>query len=119
MQPRWVNLMQQLLEPIHRASQSALTQAQIGDDDLRAACCCAGEHIYDCLRHSNEAKNQNRYAVAMCLLRQCCEAMNVMELGLTDRPSAIDKLDSWRQGQLSSGRLRKYLEADVWPEYDA
>ena len=105
----WVRLMQGLLGPIQKQSQAAITRLNLGDHDLSAACACANAHLFGCLKLGNDAKDSHSYAIALCLLRQCVESLNVLELGLVGRPSAIQVLAAWRGGTRSCGEIRKFL----------
>jgi hypothetical protein len=57
------------------------------------------------------------HANALALMRQCVEAMSVIELGICGHPGAEAVLLKWDSDQLSSGKLRAWLQAHVWPRY--
>lgn len=57
------------------------------------------------------------HANALSITRQCLEAISVIELGLSQLPGAEDMLLRWEADKESAGSLRKWLEANVWPDY--
>lgn len=62
-----------------------------------------------------ECTSQNRLDLA--LMRQCVEAISVIELSICDHPGAEGVLLKWESDQLSSGKLRAWLQANVWQRY--
>lgn len=79
---------------------------------------CATIHYLHCLSLSVEANRKGQHAVAICLVRQCVEALTVIEVGLL-RESDIGAslMDAWSTQGRSSGSIRRELEARVWPRY--
>lgn len=57
------------------------------------------------------------HSVAMCLLRQCVEALTLVDLGLQSDGFRITLLKNWKEGRRSSGEIRQELERNVWPRY--
>jgi hypothetical protein len=54
----------------------------------------------------------------MCLLRQCAEALTVIEVGLLrDAELSASLLGAWRDGTKTAGAIRKKLEETVWSCY--
>lgn len=74
-------------------------------------------HLEACLNASIEANAMFQPSVAICLLRQCVEALTLIDLGLqaTDYRDVI--VNDWLSGKTTTGSLRKHLEAQVWPRY--
>jgi hypothetical protein len=53
----------------------------------------------------------------MALLRQCVEALTIVDVGLQPHEFATDVLLSWVEDRLTQGQIRKKLEAERWPQY--
>lgn len=54
--------------------------------------------------------------MAVSLIRQCIEAITVMELGLIENKIGEKLINDWRGG-MKQGTLRGHLEEQVWSEY--
>jgi len=79
---------------------------------------CASIHYIHCLNLSTEVNRKGQHAVAICLIRQCVEALNVIEIGmLRERAIGENLLRCWGSGAKTLGSIRKDLEAKVWPRY--
>jgi hypothetical protein len=63
------------------------------------------------------ANENGKHSVAICLVRQCVEALTIAELGLQDKSYADPLLKAWEVGKKSHGELRASLEKHVWPKY--
>lgn len=57
------------------------------------------------------------HANALSLTRQCVEAIGVIELGICGHPDAEAQLLKWNGDRLTPGKLRQWLQANVWPPY--
>jgi len=57
------------------------------------------------------------HANALSLTRQCFEAIGIIELGICGHPDASSTLQRWDKDELTQGKLRAWLEANVWPGY--
>jgi hypothetical protein len=79
----------------------------------------AGFHVTGCLETSHFANGNtnNFYSVAVCLVRQCVEALALVDLGLQPPDFSRPRLERWEKGQLSHGELRATLDKKVWPRY--
>lgn len=54
----------------------------------------------------------------MCILRQCIEALSIIEVGLNgDIPWAEGILEKWHAKSITLGKIRRELEARAWPLY--
>lgn len=66
---------------------------------------------------ASQANQDGMHANALSITRQCLEAISVIELGLSQVPAAEQVLLRWEADKESAGSLRKWLEANVWPNY--
>jgi len=71
----------------------------------------------DTLILANQANREGMHANALSLTRQCIEAIGVIELGICEHAEAQAMLLKWDGDRLSAGKLRAWLEANVWPQY--
>jgi hypothetical protein len=74
-------------------------------------------HFWDFFQTSNEANRGGRHSVAICLLRQCVEALSIIDLALQDPDYGDPLLDQWDLGRKSSGSIRSDLQKSVWARY--
>jgi hypothetical protein len=74
-------------------------------------------HLHACFSLSIDSNKRGWHSAAICLLRQCVEAVTVMDIGLQDTSYSEPLLLGWAEGRRSHGELRKRLEEDVWPSY--
>jgi hypothetical protein len=75
--------------------------------------------LLDSLLLANQANRDGMHANALSLTRQCFEAIAVIELGVCDHKDAEGMLTKWEKDEVSPGKLRAWLEANVWPAYGA
>jgi hypothetical protein len=73
--------------------------------------------LLDSLLLANRANREGMHANALSLTRQCFEAISVLELGLCEHREAESILIKWEADEMSPGKLRAWLEANVWPAY--
>ena len=73
--------------------------------------------VLDTLLLANRANRDGMHANALVLMRQCVEAISVIELSLCGHPGAEDVLLKWDADDLTPGKLRAWLEKNVWPQY--
>ena len=71
----------------------------------------------DTLLLANKANREGMHANALALIRQCVEAIGVIELGTCGHPDAEAMLLKWDADNLSPGKLRAWLQDNVWPNY--
>lgn len=84
---------------------------------VRIAPLLASYHLHQCVLSSVDANEKGRHSVAMALLRQCVEALTIVDVGLQPHEFATDVLLSWVEDRLTQGQIRKKLEAERWPQY--
>jgi hypothetical protein len=73
-------------------------------------------HIGTCLDASGSANEQGYHAVAICLTRQCVEALTIVEAAFLEPPHPERLLSKWLKGS-PQGNLRKEIERLAWPNY--
>lgn len=73
--------------------------------------------MLDTMLLANQANRAGMHANALALTRQCVEAISVIELGICGHPSVVSMLLKWEADELSPGKLRAWLEDNVWPQY--
>ena len=73
--------------------------------------------LLDSLFLANQANRGGMHANALSLTRLCIEAMSVVELGLCGHRDAESTLLKWEKDDLTPGKLRAWLETNVWPAY--
>jgi hypothetical protein len=87
------------------------------DSDLATVGQCAAIHLLHCLQTSIITNTQGRHSTALCLVRQCVEALAVVDAALQEPGLRGQLLSGWREGALSPGALRSELERHAWPRY--
>jgi hypothetical protein len=116
----WSRLGEELLLPLTQAALAELdpqrTQAT-GELNLRAIPYLATLHLLDCMAVSVQANACGRHAVAICLARQCVEALTLLDVGCQPHAYAAELLSAWEAGRMTQGQLRARLEKDVWLRY--
>jgi hypothetical protein len=73
--------------------------------------------MLDSLLLANQANREGMHANALALTRQCVEAMGVIELGICGHPDAETALLKWEADNLTPGKLRAWLQDNVWANY--
>lgn len=73
--------------------------------------------VLDTLLLASQANKDGMHANALALTRQCVEAISVIELGICGHPDAESTLLKWDADQLTAGKLRGWLQSNVWPQY--
>jgi hypothetical protein len=73
--------------------------------------------VLDTLLLANQANRDGMHSNALTLIRQCVEAISVIELGICGHPDAEVTLKKWDADNLNPGKLRAWLQANVWPKY--
>jgi hypothetical protein len=116
-QTHWLELCRQLLWDIVRLGLQTIEELDLGDFNLETIPHCALLHLSSCLQASAHANEKGEHAIAVCLIRQCIEALTLIEVGLQQKDYACPLLEKWRDGKKSHGNLRASLEKHVWPRY--
>jgi hypothetical protein len=73
--------------------------------------------VLDTVLLANRANRGGMHANALALTRQCMEAISIIELGICGHPNAEATLLKWEADDLAPGKLRAWLQANVWLEY--
>jgi hypothetical protein len=64
-----------------------------------------------------EANKNGMHANALATTRLCIEAMSIVELGICKHQDNGYVLSEWKDGKRTLGQVRKWLSANVWPQY--
>ena len=73
--------------------------------------------MLDSLLLANHANRDGMHANALALTRQCVEAIGVIELGICGHTEAESLLTKWEGDHLTPGKLRAWLQKNVWQSY--
>jgi len=71
----------------------------------------------DSLLIANRSNRDGMHANAIVSLRQCVEAISVIELGICGHAEAESILLKWEEDDLVAGKLRHWLQHNVWVHY--
>lgn len=116
--PEWFRLGNPLMWGIPKAVYDFVSSGTALSTNHENAVRCATIHFIHCLNLSVESNRKGQHAVAICLCRQCAEALTVMEIGLIrDLGLSSSLLTAWLDGSKTSGATRKELAKKVWPQY--
>lgn len=104
---------------------NALTMRRIADAvssrslpfHVEVAAMMAHWFILDTMLLANQANRDGMHANALSLLRQCIEAISVLELTLSRHAETDAMLENWNADCVSAGKLRAWLQDNVWPRY--
>ena len=75
--------------------------------------------LLDSLLLANRANREGMHANALSLIRQCLEALSIIEVGVCGHAGAEEILLKWDRDELTPGKLRAWLEQHVWHSYGA
>lgn len=114
--PEWFLLCSELHNVILDSALEHLASRNGPDVHLNLMPLSAVHHFINCLTTSEEANRKGMHAVAISLLRQCVEALVVIDAGLQDVPTGDMLLGHWR-GEKTAGQMRQLLEQHVWRKY--
>lgn len=115
--PTWFQLGDQLLWPLIGMGMAATRECTELPIDLQPLGYNALIHHAGCLQSSMMANEKGKHSAAVCLIRQCVEALTVAEIGLQPPEFAQPLLEGWKSGKKTQGNLRKSLEEAIWPRY--
>ncbi len=116
--PMWYRQGQRLFWELPKYSFDTASGCKDLPLDIATTAVCASIHFIHCLNLSVEANQKGQHAVSIALVRQCVEALGVIELGvLKDRNVSAALLQAWKSDQKTAGALRKDLERAAWPIY--
>ncbi len=114
--PDWLNISNQSLLLIIEHTVASLEERQDIDPKYRLAPVLAAAHLHQAIRASIQSNLAGHHSVAIALLRQCVEAITVIEIGLQNSELMETLLDSWRKDK-GHGTLRKRLQTEKWSNY--
>jgi hypothetical protein len=106
------------LIPLLEHTSASISEREDLTAYVRIAPLSASYHLHQCTLSSIDANENGRYSVAMALLRQCVEALTIIEVGLQSSEFATSVLDAWLKDKLTPGQIRKKLETEVWSKYE-
>jgi hypothetical protein len=116
--PEWFKIMdtatRQVMQRIADAVSANTMSLQVKSSPM-----LAHWFILDTLSLANQANREGMHANALALTRQCIEAISVVELGICHHPDAEGMLLKWEDDRATAGEMRKWLQANVWPQYGA
>ncbi|MCW6510367.1 hypothetical protein [Lichenifustis flavocetrariae] len=84
---------------------------------VKSASMLAHWFVLDTLLLANRANRDGMHANALALTRQCIEAIGVIELGVCGHADAEAELLKWDADELTPGKLRAWLQANLWSHY--
>ncbi len=114
--PEWFTLSEEATRETMKRISDAVTNVNL---PLQVQMVPRKAHWFmlDSLYLANLANREGMHANALSNTRQCIEALSILELGLSQNPKAHDLLLNWEGDKVSSGGLRKWLEANQWNSY--
>lgn len=115
--PTWFIVGIPLLREAIRLAISKLDSMPSSDPNLAIPPNLAIWHFNSAMEASIRSNERGQHSVAIALLRQCLEALSVVELGLIPENVGAPLLQRWTRGRLEAGKLRAELERQVWPRY--
>jgi hypothetical protein len=118
--PKWLSLYDELIVSLLQTALVELDPRQTqaaGDLDLLAIPYLAVLHLIHCMQASDEANRRGWHAAAICLARQCVEALTLVDAGCQDFAYAGELLAGWKAEKITQGQIRARLEKDVWARY--
>ncbi len=116
--PEWFKLGSPLLWRIPEQTITYLNDQRLPNPEMNAVGYCACIHYIHCLELSIDENKKGHHAVAISLIRQCIEAITMIEVALLPEVSTRNKLlRAWLDSSKTLGDIRKNLEKDVWSRY--
>lgn len=115
--PEWFTRGDRILGPILLNLHEVLRSLPEPDLNIKTACEAAGLHFVQCLNTSIEVNKGGLHAIAVSLVRQCLEALSVVDAGLQPRELRHELIQAWLDEQASAGGIRKRLQAAAWFRY--
>lgn len=116
--PSWFNIAQHLLIPVFKFAGQALDQANWNSMHPITCAKSALYHIRGCLNMVNIANAEGEHSVGAALIRQCVEAITLVEFGLQEESIGAPALNAWHENKKTNGQLRKMAEAQIWYRYE-
>lgn len=116
--PEWFPTVEEANPQVMRRIAQAVSSCNMGLQ-VKSSPMLAHWFMLDSLMLANQANRDGMHANALVLTRQCLEAISVIELGICGHVDAEAMLIQWNEDRLSPGKLRAWLEQNVWPRYGA
>ena len=114
--PKWFSLGEEVNpEVMRRIANAASSDALSTNVGVTAQ--MAHFFILDTMLLANHANREGMHANALAMLRQCVEAISVLELTLCGHEEMESTLAKWQEDRISAGQLRKWLQENVWQSY--
>ena len=114
--PVWFPLCEEATPLVMRHIADAVSSIQMVPQ-VRSAPMLAHWFLLDSLFLANQANRDGMHANALALTRQCIEAISIIEIGMCGHPDAEKLLLTWDEDRINPGKLRVWLQANVWPSY--
>lgn len=114
--PEWFELGEEATPQVMQRIAAA-AKANGMKDQVRSSAMLAHWFVIDTLLLANQANREGMHANALALTRQCVEAIGVIELGICGHADAEATLLKWDADQLTPGKLRAWLQDNVWTQY--
>jgi hypothetical protein len=115
-EPAWLTLAKDLMPPLFQVGSRTLRHRH-PNIHVEMMPFMALLHLEASVRASLWAENQGYRSIGISVLRQCVEALTLIDLGLQPHEYNTPVFLAWEQGKKSHGQIRAQLEADVWPRY--
>lgn len=114
--PEWFTISEDATPKVMERVGSAVT-ANAMVPQVKSAPMLAHWFVLDTLLLANQANRDGMHANALALTRQCVEAISIIELGICGHPDAEATLLKWDADELTPGKLRAWLQVNVWQGY--
>lgn len=114
--PEWFTIAEEANPHVMRRIAEAVSSNAMGLQ-VKSASMLAHWFTLDSLLLANQANRDGMHANALALTRQCLEAIGIIELGICGHPNAEATLLKWEADSLTPGKLRAWLQDNVWLQY--
>lgn len=114
--PQWFRISEEASPEIMRRIAESVSSNTM-TLQVKSAPMLAHWFMLDSLLLANQANRDGMHANALALTRQCLEAIAIIELGICGHFGAEATLLKWEDDSLTPGKLRAWLQENVWPQY--
>lgn len=114
--PDWFTIGEEAASQVMQRIAASVSNLPLAGQ-VRSAPMMAHWFLLDTLLLANQANREGMHANALALMRQCVEAIGILELGVCGHAETKSTLLKWEDDKLNPGQLRKWLESKVWPQY--
>ncbi len=115
--PQWFQIGEPLLWPTLHAVIKILDEKRTDRFDLDIMPQCAAIHLMHALETSIDTNLRGRHTIAIGLVRQCVEALTLVDVGLQKASFRDPLLEAWANDKMSPGKMRQELQKNIWPRY--